>query len=62
MSGSTISAKDPYERQRVAALDTEMAYIEVGAGDNMRLFPPFFAQCGSDFPTLSELFLSCSQF
>ncbi len=33
MSGSTISAKDPYERQRVAALDTEMAYIDVGAGD-----------------------------
>src|SRR5712691_6260172 len=33
MNNSTISAKDPYARRRVAVLDTEMAYIEVGAGD-----------------------------
>ena len=28
-----ISAADPYERRRVAVLDTEMAYIDTGAGD-----------------------------
>jgi haloalkane dehalogenase len=28
-----ISAADPYPRRRVAALDTEMAYVDVGAGD-----------------------------
>lgn len=30
---SIISAKDPYVRSRVAVLDTEIAYIEVGTGD-----------------------------
>ena len=29
----SISAADPYPRRRVAALDTEMAYVDVGAGD-----------------------------
>ncbi|GAC1370146.1 MAG: haloalkane dehalogenase [Ktedonobacteraceae bacterium] len=33
MSESAISANDPYERKRVAVLDTEMAYVDVGAGD-----------------------------
>jgi haloalkane dehalogenase len=33
MNSSSISVKDPYARFRVAALDTEMAYIEVGEGD-----------------------------
>lgn len=33
MNSSTISAEDPYRRHRVAVLDTEMAYIDVGAGD-----------------------------
>ena len=28
-----ISAADPHPRQRVAVLDTEMAYVDVGAGD-----------------------------
>jgi haloalkane dehalogenase len=28
-----ISAADPYPRRRVAVLDTEMAYVDVGAGD-----------------------------
>jgi len=30
---STISADDPYERKRVSVLDSEMAYIDTGAGD-----------------------------
>ncbi len=30
---SQISANDPYERQRIAVLDTEMAYVDVGQGD-----------------------------
>jgi len=29
----SISAADPYPRRRVAALDTEMAYVDVGVGD-----------------------------
>ena len=29
----SISAADPYPRRRVAVLDTEMAYVDVGAGD-----------------------------
>ena len=29
----SISAADPYPRRRVAALDTQMAYVDVGAGD-----------------------------
>jgi haloalkane dehalogenase len=33
MNSSAISARDPYQRQRVAVLDTEMAYLDVGAGD-----------------------------
>ena len=33
MNQLLISATDPYERQRVAVLDTEMAYVEVGQGD-----------------------------
>jgi haloalkane dehalogenase len=28
-----ISATDPYERKRVAVLDSEMAYVETGSGD-----------------------------
>ncbi|MFQ5420163.1 MAG: haloalkane dehalogenase [Anaerolineae bacterium] len=28
-----ISANDPYERRRTAVLDSEMAYVDVGAGD-----------------------------
>jgi len=28
-----ISAVDPYERQRIAVLDSEMAYVETGSGD-----------------------------
>ena len=28
-----ISAADPHPRRRVAVLDTEMAYVDVGAGD-----------------------------
>jgi len=28
-----ISAADPYERQRVAVLDSELAYVETGSGD-----------------------------
>lgn len=30
---TTISAHDPYERKRVSVLDSEMAYVDVGAGD-----------------------------
>ena len=30
---SDISAADPYERKRVAVLDSEMAYVDVGAGE-----------------------------
>jgi haloalkane dehalogenase len=33
MTESEISAADPYERKRVAVLDSEMAYVEVGAGE-----------------------------
>ncbi len=33
MSQTTVSAADPYERQRVSILDTDMAYIDTGAGD-----------------------------
>jgi haloalkane dehalogenase len=33
MKSSMISAEDPYVRRRVAVLDTNMAYIDVGAGD-----------------------------
>lgn len=33
MNNTSISAADPYERRRVAVLDTEMAYIDVGAGE-----------------------------
>src|SRR5437870_6852242 len=33
MSASTISAADPYERRRVPVLDTDMAYVDTGAGD-----------------------------
>lgn len=32
MSQRVISAADPYERQRVPVLDSEMAYIDVGEG------------------------------
>src|SRR4029453_15990445 len=28
-----ISAADPYPRRRAGALDTDMAYVDVGAGD-----------------------------
>jgi len=35
MSASTISAADPYERRRVPVLDTDMAYVDTGAGDPM---------------------------
>lgn len=30
---TTISSHDPYDRQRVAVLDSDMAYIETGVGD-----------------------------
>ena len=30
---SDISAHDPFERKRIATLDSEMAYVEAGAGD-----------------------------
>jgi haloalkane dehalogenase len=30
---TTISAADPHPRRRVAVLDTEMAYVDTGAGD-----------------------------
>jgi haloalkane dehalogenase len=33
MNNSMISAEDPYVRRRIAVLDTDMAYIDVGAGD-----------------------------
>lgn len=33
MSENTISPADPYERSRVAVLDTEMAYVNAGEGD-----------------------------
>jgi haloalkane dehalogenase len=33
MKNSMISAEDPYIRRRIAVLDTDMAYIDVGAGD-----------------------------
>src|SRR5260370_16331261 len=33
MSQTTVSAADPYERQRVSILDTDMAYIDTGGGD-----------------------------
>ncbi len=33
MSQTTVSAADPYERQRASILDTDMAYIDTGAGD-----------------------------
>lgn len=33
MTESSVSPADPYERKRVAVLDTEMAYVEAGEGD-----------------------------
>jgi haloalkane dehalogenase len=33
MSQSLISGHDPYPRRRVAVLDSEMAYVDTGAGD-----------------------------
>ena len=33
MSEAAISPKDPNPRKRVAVLGTEMAYVDVGAGD-----------------------------
>lgn len=33
MSGTGISAADPYPRQRVAVLDSEIAYVDAGEGD-----------------------------
>lgn len=33
MHDPTISAADPYERQRVAILDSTMAYVDTGTGD-----------------------------
>jgi len=33
VNASTISAADPYERRRVPVLDTDMAYVDTGAGD-----------------------------
>jgi haloalkane dehalogenase len=35
MSHEPISATDPYERRRVAVIDSEMAYVDTGAGDPM---------------------------
>src|SRR5882672_9058247 len=34
----SISAADPYPRRRVAALDTEMAYVDVCVGDPVVFF------------------------
>jgi len=33
MRMSPLSAADPYHRRRVRVLDTEMAYVDIGAGD-----------------------------
>lgn len=33
MSENDISAKDPYERQRIGVLDTEISYVDTGSGD-----------------------------
>ncbi len=33
MTESRISANDPYERRHAAVLDTEIAYVDTGAGD-----------------------------
>ena len=33
MTAETIPAADPHPRRRVAVLDTEMAYVDVGAGE-----------------------------
>ncbi len=33
MTESSVSPADPYERKRVAVLDTEMAYVETGEGE-----------------------------
>ena len=33
MSDDTISPKDPNPRKRLAVLGTEMAYVDIGAGD-----------------------------
>ncbi len=33
MTENPISANDPYERRHAAVLDTEMAYVDTGAGD-----------------------------
>jgi haloalkane dehalogenase len=33
VKGESIPAVDPYERRRVAILDSELAYIDTGAGD-----------------------------
>ena len=35
MKHEPISATDPYERRRVAVIDSEMAYVDTGAGDPM---------------------------
>jgi len=35
MNDESISATDPYERRRVAVIDSEMAYVDAGAGDPM---------------------------
>ena len=33
MNNASVSSADPYERQRVFVLDTEMSYIDTGTGD-----------------------------
>lgn len=38
MASPTISAVDPYPRRRVPVLDTEMAYVDTGAGEPPVLF------------------------
>ena len=35
MNQGSIPATDPYERRRVAVVDSEMAYVDTGAGDPM---------------------------
>ncbi|UCH87395.1 MAG: haloalkane dehalogenase [Dehalococcoidia bacterium] len=35
MTHESISAADPYERRRVGVIDSEMAYVDTGAGDPM---------------------------
>lgn len=35
MNETSISASDPYERQRVSVLDTEISYVDTGSGETV---------------------------